>query len=183
LSKNISDWTAQSGFPAEGEGFEPSRPICESSALAPRRIQPLCQPSGRAVGGAFKEGEGFEPPRPRWVTPVFETGALAVQPTLRCSESSVELSDELLIIHRHLCKCAAGGIRTHTQTVLETAASAVGPPRPMFDSAPGRIRTCNNVILDHAPLPILGYRSGSTVSGRRRELNPHYLDAGQESFH
>jgi hypothetical protein len=50
---------------------------------------------------------------------------------------------------------AAGGIRTHTKTVLETAASAVGLPRLIGNrlSAPGRIRTCNNVTLIHAPLP------------------------------
>jgi len=86
--------------------------------------------------------------------PVFETGALAVQPTLRCSESSVELSDELLLtIHILSFSNAAGGIRTHTKTVLETVASAVGLPRLLPESAPGRIRTCNNVTLDHAPLP------------------------------
>lgn len=37
------------------------------------------------------------------------------------------------------------------QTVLETAASAFGLPRP---TALSRSRTCNNVTLDHAPLPI-----------------------------
>jgi hypothetical protein len=57
------------------------------------------------------------------------------------------------------CVIAAGGIRTHTQTVLETAASprlslsksSVGLPQ--LASALSRIRTCNNVTLDHAPLP------------------------------
>jgi hypothetical protein len=49
-------------------------------------------------------------------------------------------------------------------------------------SAPGRTRTCNNVILDHAPLPKLGYQSIHLI-GRRRELNPHFLVAGQESCH
>jgi hypothetical protein len=76
-------------------------------------------------------------------TPVFETGALAVQPTLRRSESSVEIPDELpFMIHFHLSTNAAGGIRTHTQTVLETAASAVGLPRP-FDCAQGRPHQCS----------------------------------------
>lgn len=142
LSKSVQPhFTA--AFTAEGGGFEPPRHIAAPSALATRRDQPLCQPSGSAVVGAVKEGEGFEPPGLE-SPPVFETGALPVQPTLRRSEPS--LLDELLLMIQHLplacspvhlfhaskARIAAGGIRTHTQTVLETAASAVGLPRPEF---------------------------------------------------
>jgi hypothetical protein len=45
----------------------------------------------------FKEGEGFEPPGPEGRVR-FRNGCLTIQPTLRCSKSSVELSDELLLI-------------------------------------------------------------------------------------
>jgi hypothetical protein len=86
------------------------------------------------------------------------------------------------MVHFLFFATAAGGNRTHTQTVLETAASAVGLPRRPMHSALSRIRTCNNVTLDHAPLPKLGYQSISHI-GRRRELNPHFLVAGQESCH
>lgn len=84
LSKSLQPQFAVA-VTAEGGGFEPPWRISEPSALAPRRDKPLCQPSRRAVASAVKEGEGFEPPRLE-SPPVFETGALPVQPTLRCSE-------------------------------------------------------------------------------------------------
>src|SRR5271170_6185079 len=50
MATNLATKLSKS-FIAEGEGFEPSR-LLEPSALALRRIQPLCQPSVFAVAGA-----------------------------------------------------------------------------------------------------------------------------------
>ena len=77
---------------------------------------------------------------------------------------------------------AAGGIRTHTQTVLETAASAVGLPRPDIQNAPGRTRTCNNVTLDHAPLPDWATEASRSMDAGG-SLTLISALAGQESCH
>src|SRR3954453_13803922 len=45
---------------------------CPGSALAPRRLRPLGQPSSYCYQA---EGEGLEPPRTPWATAVFETAA------------------------------------------------------------------------------------------------------------
>jgi hypothetical protein len=56
-------------FPKEGEGFEPSRPfLTEPSALATRRVNPLCQPSVIRRLSAYarrRTGEQLSS-RPQW---------------------------------------------------------------------------------------------------------------------
>jgi len=117
-----------------------------------------------------KEGEGFEPSRPEGL-PVFETGALPVQPTLRKPETSIEVADELSLMTRLLIRTnAAGGSRTHTYAVLETAASSFGLPRRPLRNALSRTRTCNNVTLDHAPLPNWAIRASHMDAGGSRTL-------------
>jgi hypothetical protein len=130
LSKSVQPQIAVA-FTAEGGGFEPPWRISEPSALATRRDKPLCQPSRRAVAGAIKEGEGFEPPRLE-SPPVFETGALPVQPTLRHPEPSK--SDELLLInHLNFWSFAllvqGEPIALMLREGLEPSASAFGEPR------------------------------------------------------
>ena len=56
-------------FPKEGEGFEPSRPfLTEPSALATRRVNPLCQPSvHRRLSAPARRGTGEQlSSRPQW---------------------------------------------------------------------------------------------------------------------
>lgn len=95
-------------------------------------------------------------------------------------------SDDRLVKERDLrtsqlllCTNAAGRIRTCTCAVLETAASAIGLPRQPAHSALSRIRTCNNVTLDHAPLPSWairasrpGHRSLGSLRSSARDAVP-----------
>ena len=134
---------------AEGEGFEPSRHLSASSALAVRRLGPLGQPSNGCITA---EGERFELPWPK--PPVFETGALPVRLTLRI-RSRRWMSHCLMTSCTSSLSDTAGRSRTCTSIVLETIASAVGLLRRLVSSsASGRTRTCTSVHLKHAPLPI-----------------------------
>jgi hypothetical protein len=88
----------------EGEGFEPSRPQMEPSALAPRRNQPLCQPSDIAR----------RPPRP------------AAKKILKKSSRTVDRSGAAALVL--LFNCPAAPLLCFGFT--ETEGEGVEPPRP-----------------------------------------------------
>ena len=113
---------------AEGEGFEPSRPLSQPSALALRCLQPLEPTLRRAHRHVAAEGEGLEPP---WPEPaVFETAALPVRLTLRFRSRLVsrysKTSRTSLV---DLCTSASGRTRTCTTAPLKRGPLPIGLPK------------------------------------------------------
>src|ERR1700722_3786795 len=94
-----SRFTCERHVEAEGGGFEPPWPLSKAFVLETRRLGPLCQPSVNRLWGRLSRRVRDSNPQSRFLGNVrFRNRCLTIQPTLRRSESSVELCDELRLI-------------------------------------------------------------------------------------